>query len=357
MKPRIRYATSRDGVKIAFWAMGSGYPIVLSPSPTASHLEKEWAGPELRAWFESLARDFTVVRFDGRGLGLSDHEVADLSQEAAVQDLDAVVSTLGLRTFALFAGAAAAPAAIEYSTHNPAATHLVLWHAVARGRDFYESQERRSLQALARADWEMFSLTAASAYRGWNVRDNPRAVASVLEAAGPDYYFRMLEAQQRYDAKKFLPAVRAKTLVLHRRDYNGVDISNSRYLASHIPNARMEILDGSSGMYYRDEEVVEVIRSFLAEDASATWLVSVSEIENQTLVGKVTSREAQVLRLVASGLGNSEVAMRLGISVHTVERHLANVYEKWGVHSRVELILHLLHHSQAVGQEAKQASA
>jgi len=321
-----------------------------------SHLQKEWATPEYRGWFESLARYFTVIRFDGRGLGLSDKNVADLSQAAAVADLDAVVTTLGLHPFALFAGAAAAPAAIEYSTQNPQLAHLVLWHAVVRGRDFYDNPERRALRTLAGADWKVFSLAAASAFGGWSQSENPRAIASVVEATAPEFYFRMLDFQRSYDATKFLAAVTAKALVLHRRGYNGVDISNSRFLASHIPNARMEILDGSSGLYHKDDQVVEAIRSFLAEDASGIWLTSISEIENQTHLGNVTSREAQVLRLVASGLGNSEVAIRLGISVHTVERHLANLYEKWGVHSRVELILHLLRHAQTIEDKAKQES-
>jgi DNA-binding CsgD family transcriptional regulator/pimeloyl-ACP methyl ester carboxylesterase len=354
-EPRIRYSLSQGGVRIAFWAIGSGYPIVQLPSPTASNLQKEWASPDTRAWYESLAQDFMVVRYDQRGLGLSDRSVGNLSMKAMVDDLDSVVRALGFRSFALFAGAAAAPVAIEYAAENESVSHLILWHAVAKGSEFFEAEERRALQVLAKEDWHLFSLAAASAYSGWTSGENTRAQASILEDAGPEFFFRMVDAERVFDARRFLPNVRAKTLVLHRRNYTAVDISNSLFLASHIPDARLEILGGASGIYWRDEEVVEAVRGFLAEDIAAAWLGSI-DLESNDSINSVTVRERGVLRLVASGLGNAEVAARLGISIHTVERHLANVYEKWGVHSRVELTLQLLkrgHHDAGTAGEIR----
>jgi DNA-binding CsgD family transcriptional regulator len=54
--------------------------------------------------------------------------------------------------------------------------------------------------------------------------------------------------------------------------------------------------------------------------------------------GALTRRELSVLRLVAHGLGNKEIARELGISTHTVKYHLASLLAKLGVHSRTEAV-------------------
>jgi DNA-binding NarL/FixJ family response regulator len=54
--------------------------------------------------------------------------------------------------------------------------------------------------------------------------------------------------------------------------------------------------------------------------------------------GALTRRELSVLRLVAQGLGNKEIASELGISTHTVKYHLASLLAKLGVHSRTEAV-------------------
>jgi DNA-binding NarL/FixJ family response regulator len=53
-----------------------------------------------------------------------------------------------------------------------------------------------------------------------------------------------------------------------------------------------------------------------------------------TAAGGLTAREAQVLRLVAAGSSNRAIAAELGISEHTVARHLQNIFAKIGVTSR-----------------------
>jgi DNA-binding CsgD family transcriptional regulator len=52
--------------------------------------------------------------------------------------------------------------------------------------------------------------------------------------------------------------------------------------------------------------------------------------------GQLTAREIDVLNLIAQGASNKEIARRLALSVHTVERHIANVYAKIGVRNRAE---------------------
>ncbi|MEE8518724.1 MAG: hypothetical protein V3S98_06330, partial [Dehalococcoidia bacterium] len=115
MEPRIQYARTADGVSIAYYTLGEGMPLVAMPSPPLSHLELEWQNPEYRRWHEWLAEKRMVVRYDGRGSGLSDRDVTDFSLEAHLLDLDAVVERLGLDRFALFAPIHSGPVGIAYA--------------------------------------------------------------------------------------------------------------------------------------------------------------------------------------------------------------------------------------------------
>ncbi|KPK45909.1 MAG: hypothetical protein AMJ77_06660 [Dehalococcoidia bacterium SM23_28_2] len=96
MEPRIQYARTTDGVSIAFWTLGEGAPFVEMPTIPVSHIQMEWQFPEWRRWYETLARSRMVVRYDCRGVGLSDRDVSDFSLDAYALDLEAVVDRLRL---------------------------------------------------------------------------------------------------------------------------------------------------------------------------------------------------------------------------------------------------------------------
>lgn len=80
--------------------------------------------------------------------------------------------------------------------------------------------------------------------------------------------------------------------------------------------------------------------NYLLEAVCATQLRVVSAMGDSLL----TSREEQVVALVADGLSNRDVAAELGLSEHTVKKYLFRIFEKLGISSRVELVLYALHH-------------
>src|SRR6266487_4668903 len=99
--PHISYARSADGVSLAFTVAGDGPAVVFVPWVPFSNLRMEWAHPLLRDAFEQLARRLTVIHYDGRGTGHSQRDVADLSLDAMVGDLEAVVDRVGVREVSL----------------------------------------------------------------------------------------------------------------------------------------------------------------------------------------------------------------------------------------------------------------
>src|SRR5438552_2348889 len=97
---QIRFCTAPDGARLAYAVHGSGPPIV-RVATWLTHLEFDWESPVWRHWLEGLGAGHSVVRYDERGCGLSDREVGELSVDAWVGDLEAIVGAAGLDRFAL----------------------------------------------------------------------------------------------------------------------------------------------------------------------------------------------------------------------------------------------------------------
>src|SRR3972149_5674521 len=168
MEPRIQYATTSDGVSIAYWTLGEGAPIVHTILGQFGHMQMEWENPEFRRWFEHLAEKRTVVRYDGRGSGLSDRDVTDDSLEAHLLDLEAVVDRLGLERVALFALGGIGPVGIAYAAAHPErVSHLILFATWARASDYLSLAPLQGMLDLMDKDWKMFTETAAHPLAGW----------------------------------------------------------------------------------------------------------------------------------------------------------------------------------------------
>lgn len=98
MRQRIRFCHAVDGVRVAYATHGGGAPLV-KVAHWMTHLEHDWDSPVWRHWLTELGRRRTVVRYDARDTGLSDRGVDDVSLDAWVADLEAVVDDAGLGRF------------------------------------------------------------------------------------------------------------------------------------------------------------------------------------------------------------------------------------------------------------------
>jgi class 3 adenylate cyclase len=273
MEPRIQYAKTKDGVSIAFWTLGEGMPLVWSQALGGSHIELEWQWPVLRAFYERLAQKRKLVRYDLRGFGLSDRDVPDLSLHAHVLDLEAVVDRLRLERFALCGLLHSGPIAIVYATRHPKhVSHLLLWSTYARSSDFTRSPQIEATRLLIGRDWELYTETVAHTLVGWSEAEAARRLASLVrESVTPDVYQAALDVTRGVDVAALLPQVTSPTLVLHRREYRGLDVDVARGLASQIPDARLALLEGESVAPYlgNTDAVLEAIYEFLGEGEEA----------------------------------------------------------------------------------------
>ncbi len=325
MEPRIQYGQTADGVSIAFWTLGEGMPLVGMPWMLATHIELEWQIPEMRRWYERLAEQRKLVRYDARGSGLSDRDVTDHSLEAQVLDLEAVVDRLRLERFTLFGMSYAGPVAVAYAAGHPErVSHLLLFCSWARTRDT-ASPQHRALRQLLDTDWETYTETAAHTLFGWSASEQARRAAAIArESLTQEALQAALRAYREFDVTALLPRVTSRTLVLHRRELRWFDVAVARGLASRILDARLTVLKGTSPAPWVEdmEAVLAAIDDFLGEgeaaaakaappEAGAFRTVLFTDVEGSTALtqrlGDAKARE--VLR-------NHERIVREGLRAH-----------------------------------------
>ena len=262
----IRYCTTSDGVSIAYSVVGSG-PFIVRVLGHFTHLEMEWEWPDLRRFWEQLAARFTVVRYDGRGMGLSDPYTGDFTEDTRQLDLEAVLTAVGARTTALLGISEGGWTAATYAIQHPeGVTHLILYGAYTRGaqaRPGYDPEEDQALLTLIRKGWGRDTPRFRQVFTSQYFREDadPGLIAHFNElqrvSASPETAARYYEScHRRGDGRDLFRQVRIPTLVIHSRDDLAVRADEGRLLASIIPGAQLVLLP--SGMHYfpTDGEVV-----------------------------------------------------------------------------------------------------
>jgi pimeloyl-ACP methyl ester carboxylesterase len=242
-----------------------------------SHLEYDYKSPLWRHLARDLSRDFTLVRYDQRGNGLSDWDVKDLSLTAFVGDLEAVVEASGLERFPLLGVSQGCRIAIAFAAKHPErVTRLVLYGGSPRGWRNYSPgtrEARAGLQALIREGWgrdvpafrqvftTLFMPGATPEQAAW-FNELQRVSSS------PENAFRITEASGEIDVSELLGVVRAPTLVMHATGDAMVPFDEARLLAAGIPGARFVALESQNHLLLDDEPAfarfLAEIRHFLA---------------------------------------------------------------------------------------------
>ncbi len=349
MDQTIRFTKSSDGVRLAYAQSGAGEPIVKAAN-WLSHLEVDWQSPVWRHWFEFLSSRHTLLRYDARGCGLSDWTVADLSLDAQVADLEAVVEAAGVDRFALLGISQGGSVAIEYACRHPErVAKLVLFGAFPYG--WYKAgptaaQQARSLFGLIESGWgqpnpafrqvftSIFIPGASPEQEKWfddlmRVTSKPAIAARILDAFG------------EVDIRHRLAEVAAPTLVVHSRHDAAIPFKLGRELATGIPGAQFVELDSRNHVLLADEPAWARFRAAVDEflGVERTSGEHAGQVRNPALFATLTARERRVLELVAGGFSNGEIADKLFISEKTVRNHLTAIFSKLDVDSRARAIV------------------
>jgi pimeloyl-ACP methyl ester carboxylesterase/DNA-binding CsgD family transcriptional regulator len=311
---------------VAYSTSGTG-PALLCDPGWVTHLRAQLELLSFGAFFERLAERFTVIRYDKPGCGLSDRDGVDLSFEGQVAAALAVADAVGAERFRLFGASQAGQVAAVIAARYPERVEaLVVYGTCASGEDLAPAEVRQSLVALVRAHWGLGQKALSGAFVTDPTAEEMAAFtrfqqscATAAEAA------RMLEVYYGTDIRALLPAIRARTAVLHREEDRGTKFELGREVAALIPGATLIPLPGSSHLFYHGDwpSVLEATLSFLSEPASGG--------------PRLTDREREVAELVAEGLTNQAIARRLSVAPRTAESHVENIRRKLRVSSRAQI--------------------
>jgi len=255
MELRMQYATTADGVRIAFGTAGRGPWILRAPSLPFSYAEREWAqGSE---FFDQLAANWSVAQYDPRGTGLSTRDVSDFSIEARVLDLEAVIEKLGVEKLALHGIGWGGPAVITYAIQHPErVTHLILDDTQARTKDFFQDPRIRALDQLT-GDWDSFLEFTAFAIYGLGRPDAAPYIEQMKACVDPDVALRIFEAVREDDVTELLPHLSMPALIVQHVGFTRTTVESAKEMAAVIPDARLVLLEG--GALGDTEKIVRAI--------------------------------------------------------------------------------------------------
>lgn len=349
MQQLIRFCTTPDDVRIAYSVTGQGPPLV-KVANWLSHLEFDWNSPVWRHWIVELSRYNTLVKYDQRGCGLSDWDVANMSHESWVLDLERVVDNLSLDRFALLGISHGAAIAINYTVHHPEkVSHLVLYGGYVRGRlkrtdNPHQLEEAEMLLELIKHGWGQENHAFRQVYTTMFIPGGtPEQVRWFNElqriSTSPEIAARLIAVSFSTDVRELASRLKVPTLVLHGLRDAVVPFSEGRLMAALIPGARFVPLESQNHVLLEDEPAWG---RFLAEVRA---FLEVGEAEpdqppaTQTVFPELTPRERVVLDLIAQGLDNGQIAERLVVSQKTVRNHISHIFQKLMVRNRAQAIV------------------
>jgi pimeloyl-ACP methyl ester carboxylesterase/DNA-binding CsgD family transcriptional regulator len=333
----VRFCRSADGVRIAYASYGQGPPLVISTC-WLSHLEYDLESPVWRHFIEDLGQVATLIRFDERGHGLSDWQVPDFSFESRIADLEAVVQAAGFDRFALLGMAQGGPVSIAYAHRHPDRVSRLILHG-SGASTLSGSPDSAQLDDIftrmievgwARPEGRFRRVFTDMLIPGATPEQMTWVDALMRTSTSTENAVEFRRQRRDVDVTALLTGLDLPTLVMHARGDQMVDLSNGRLLAAGIPGARLITLESDNHVLLADEPAWPVFRREVTEFLSAdtTAAAPAPTTGAARTLDLLSTREREVLRLVAAGQDNRDIAEALSLSPRTVERHLQTIYRK-----------------------------
>jgi class 3 adenylate cyclase len=274
VQPETKYARL-VGDRIAYQVLGHGPPDLVMTRGGYGHLDIAWEDPGSTLFFRSLASFSRLILFDRRGMGASDPLPPDPLPpwESYAEELAAVLDAVGCERAAILAEMDAGSLALFFAGARPDRTSaLILANTAAKyvAADDYpigmSAEVGEAILAQFDQGWGTDALLGVllpsrvgdERFRHWYMKMQ-RALAS--PKAAQSFLRTMLEV----DVRTVLPLVHAPTLILHRREVQFLPIDHGRYLAEHIPEARLVELPGADAPLIWEEPqlTLDLIEKFL----------------------------------------------------------------------------------------------
>jgi pimeloyl-ACP methyl ester carboxylesterase/class 3 adenylate cyclase len=285
--PETRYARSGE-LNIAYQVLGEGPLDLVFVPGIISHLDLQWADPRIAHFFEKLASFSRLILFDKRGTGLSDPVAGPAPLEERMDDLRAVMDAAGSERAAIAGFSEGGPQAILFAASYPErVSSLALCGTFACWNLDPEDNPAgdrgvRAAMAINEAiqEWGTGKMLALLAPSAEGRMASLGLAAFERSAASPRMAQALYNTTMESDVRGILPTIGVPTLVVHR-EHETIPVEHARYMASHIPGARLAVLPGADHVpFYGDsegylDELQEFLTGAFAEQAPGRVLSTV----------------------------------------------------------------------------------
>jgi DNA-binding CsgD family transcriptional regulator/pimeloyl-ACP methyl ester carboxylesterase len=319
---------------------GEGPTIVVLPQ-IFQHAQRLWAGGPIGRSLTYLAKRFRVVLYDSRGQGLSQRGLtADLTLDDYVLDLQAVIDACESQSVALFGMQQFAQIGLRYAAKNAERVAGMVLHntSIERGRSSHLSPLfTDAFLQLHAQDWEV-SL-AIVARSGFPTADMTAMIDYFHAAGDKDDQMKLLNLLALSSVEKIAPEVECPVLLVATPN-NPITAGSGdfgKYLAQLLPRPRLVLNDNPLSSAGETTELALLAEQFISD-------VFEADSSPRPAVGGLSEREVEVLRLVASGKSNPQIAEELVLSINTVQRHVSNILAKTGLANRTEAATYAARH-------------
>lgn len=275
----IRFVRS-GGVDIAYHVVGDGPVDLVYVEGAFTHLEVAWELPQYRRWCESLAEFTRLIRFDKRGLGMSDRVPGATTLEERMDDIRAVMDAVGSERAAVMGESEGGPLSMLFAAAHPERTvGLVLQGAEVRERRDAEwpwgegtDEEAEAYYASIPERWGRgngFKLLVPSVGdvewgRAWFGR-------LAQHAATPAAWEAFARMAFDIDVRHVASTINVPTLIVHAIEDQVCHVENARFLARTIRGARYVELEGGDHVpWFEPDVVIAEIREFLTGKREAS---------------------------------------------------------------------------------------
>jgi class 3 adenylate cyclase/pimeloyl-ACP methyl ester carboxylesterase len=254
--PETRYARSGE-VSIAYQVLGNGPPDLVFAPPIA-HLELDWESPSEARFYRQLASTCRLIRFNLRGVGMSDRIPGVPTLESRMDDIRAVMDATGSERAVIFGLGDAGPLCVLFAATYPERTSaLVLFNSsprFVRNPHFPWLPTRAEQEAQAEEferHWgepEFMGKTLRSINPSLTDAELPSHLRALRVSVSPGSAAGYVRMNMDVDVCDVLPLVRVPTLVMHRSEEGGWGVQSGRFLAEHITGSRFVELPGTDFM-------------------------------------------------------------------------------------------------------------
>ena len=339
----VAYCTTSDGVRLAYRTVGAG-PAIIKAANWLGNVQGDARLEATRHWIDKLSQANTLTYYDARGCGLSDREVDEVSLDAWVRDLEAVVQASGAQRFVLLGISQGAAISVRYAAKHPErVAALVLYGSFARGilKQGVSAQVKsasRELIRLAELGWGNDTRAFRQLFSARMFLDAPEHVVAEFDECHRNSVTgvmaaRCLQAFYDIDVCSDAGRIQCPTLVMHAEGDRTILTNEGEFLASLIPHARWVPVPG------RNHLPLDASPAWVAiNHAVAQFLETVDVTQGHTAAPTLTPRQREVLGLVAQGLADKEIARRLDLSPRTVEMHVAGALEALACRNRAQAV-------------------